>query len=65
VRALVTEMTKNFDEVDLRALAGVLTAKAHEKVQAQKTKKKKPKKKVAVDDEADYDMVDDEYSFLA
>jgi len=65
VKALVTEMTKNFDEVELRNLAGVLTAKAHEKVQAQKGKKKKPKKKVQLDDEADYDMIDDEYSFLA
>ena len=35
------EMTKNYDEVDLRALASTFTAKSHEKVQAQKPKKKK------------------------
>mgnify|MGYP003641296220 CR=1 FL=1 len=41
VKALITELTKNYDVVDLRSLAGQFTAKAHEKNQQQKPKKKK------------------------
>ena len=41
VKTLATELTKGYDVVDLRAMASVFTAKAHEKAQAQKGKKKK------------------------